>query len=225
MITVLHFCHPVQSVIINSGFNVEMPMSTPIFIDEPLIVPYTPGEVLVRSSQVLGALSQGAHPNSASLETARQALLTALESGDQASLAQALQTAQQQLLEIYESVKEDSEVLASLGFPSAALLADEMSIEPVDVSKVNVTYTITGKQVLASISFPRAANAKFYWLHEVRHFTANPAERVEDPILESHSPLFDRVRLVPGKRILRIKSRNLSTSAMSDEFTLDVPQP
>ena len=128
-------------------------------------------------------------------------------------------------MEIYESAKEDAAALAALGFPAPALLADEMTIEPVDVSKVNVTYTICGRQVLASISFPRAANAKFYWLHEVRHFAANPEERVEDPILESHSPLFERVRLIPGKRILRIKSRNLSTSVLSEEFTIDVPQP
>lgn len=200
-------------------------MSTPIFIDEPLIVPYTPGEVLVRSSQVLGVLATSKSPHSAPLQAARQTLLEALENGDQPALAQALQTAQQQLVEIYESVKEDATALAALGFPAPATLADEMAIEPVDVSKVNVTYTISGKQVLASISFPRAANAKFYWLHEVRHFVANPEERVEDPILESHSPLFDRVRLIPGKRILRIKSRNLSTSVLSEEFTIDVPQP
>lgn len=200
-------------------------MSTPIFIDEPLIVPVTPGEVLVRSSQVLGALAADNTAHAIPLRTARQELLTALENGDTTATANALQAAQQQLLEIYNATREDSAALAALGFPAPQEIEDEMSIGTVDVQKVSVTHTIVGRQVLTSLAFPRAANAKFYWLHEVRHFVANPEERVEDPILESHFPLFERVRLVPGKRILRIKSRNLSTSAISEEFTIEVPQP
>lgn len=200
-------------------------MPTPIFIDEPLIVPVTAGEVLVRSSQVLGVLATGDKARAATLQEARQALLTALESGNATALAVALQAVQQQLLEIYHAAQGDAAALSEFGFPAPELLGDEMSIGAVDVQKVSVTFTITGKQILTSLAFPRAFNAKFYWLHEVRHFVDNPAERVEDPILESHFPLFERVRLVPGTRILRIKSRNLSTSALSEEFTIEVPHP
>jgi hypothetical protein len=200
-------------------------MSTPIFIDEPLIVPVTPGEVLVRSSQVLGALFAANSPHAAALQAARQELLAALEKGTPITRANALEAAQQQLLAIYNATKEDISTLAALGFPAPAEIEDEMNIGTVDVQNISVTHTIVGKQVHTSLAFPRAANAKFYWLHEVRYFAANPEERVEDPVLESHFPLFERVRMAPGKRILRIKARNLSTSAISEEFTIEVPQP
>ncbi len=200
-------------------------MSTPIFIDEPLIIPVTPGEVLVRISQVLGALAAGNAPLAAQLQAVRQELLTSLETGDASATATALQTAQELLREIYNTTKEDIPALAALGFPSPAQVEDEMWVGTVDIQKISVTHTIVGSQVHTSLSFPRAANAKSYWLHEVRYFAANPEERVEDPILQRHSPLFERVRFIPGKRILRIRSRNFSTDAITEEFTIEVPHP
>ncbi len=200
-------------------------MSTPIFIDEPLIVPVTPGEILVRSSQVLGGLPESNAAHTAPLQAARQELLIALEKGDATATANTLQTAQQLLLEIYEANREDTSTLAALGFPAPSEIEDEMSIGTVDIRQISVTHTIVGRQVHTSLAFPRAANAKFYWLHEVRYFVDNPEERVEDPLVQSQFPLFQRVRFIPGKKILRIRSRNLSTSAITEEFTIEVPHP
>jgi hypothetical protein len=196
------------------------------FIDEPMIVPPTVGETLETTTRVLGALSRGeAVTLSAVLRELRQELLSAIESDDTAQIGSTLRAAQGELAAIYESVQDNPAACAALGFPSPEFLSDPLNVGVVDVSKVYVTFTLQEKQMLTSLAFPRAANAKFYWLHEVRHFAENPDERVEDPILQSHVPLFDRVRLAPGMRILRIKTRNLSGWEVSEEFTVEVPQP
>lgn len=205
-------------------------MISPVFIDEPIIVPVTIGEVLTRIARVLGALSrlQGAgfdSENASSLQNSRDALQAALESGDHVAIASTLEKAQVQLQETFDCHKDDARVCSALGFPTPEVLAQSDTVAPIDVATVLATFTTQGKQMLVSIAFERAENAKSYWLHEVRHFSADPSERVEDAILECHAPLFDRVRLAPGTRILRVKSRNLSTSTLSEEFTVEVPSP
>lgn len=196
------------------------------FIDEPMIVPPTVGETLEIATRVLGALARGEALTLASvLRELRQELLNAVESDDAAQVGSTLYAVQSELAAIYESVKDNAAACAALGFPTPEFLSDAMNVGVVDTEKVIATFTIQNKQMLTSLTFPRVANAKFYWLHEVRHFAENPDERVEDPILQSRIPLFDRVRLAPGKRILRIKTRNASGRAISEEFTIEVPQP
>jgi hypothetical protein len=202
---------------------------TPL-IDEPMIVPPTVGETLETTTRILGALSRSdlgdETPMQAEvLRDLRQELLGAVESDDAAQVRSTLRAAQSELAALYESVQDNAAACVALGFPTPEFLSDPLNVGVVDVTKVCVTFTMQEKQMLTSLAFPRAANAKFYWLHEVRHFAENPDERVEDPILQSHVPLFDRVRLAPGTRILRIKTRNLSGWEVSEEFTVEVPQP
>lgn len=205
-------------------------MPTPIFIDELLIVPVTIGEALTEATRVLGVLAQQSTPvieaqQIEALQAAQHALLAAIGGDEAPARAAALQGVQQQLAGLYDAIKNDEAARAAFGFPAPEFIEAANAVEVVDVQKVSVTFTLQGRQMLTSIAFPRAAGAKAYWLHEVRHFAAKPEERVEDPILESHFPLFDRVRLAPGTRILRIKSRNPSSSAISEEFTIEVPVP
>lgn len=200
------------------------------FIDEPMIVPPTIGETLETTTRVLGALSRSESggdeiTQAEVLRDLRQELLDAIESDDTAQVGSTLRAAQSELAALYENVQDNAAACAALGFPTPEFLSDLMNIGIVDVKKVVVTFTLQGKQMLTSLAFPRVANAKFYWLHEVRHFAENPDERVEDPLIQTHVPLFDRVRLAPGTRILRIKTRNVSGWAISEEFTVEVPQP
>lgn len=200
------------------------------FIDESLIVPLTVGETLETTTRVLGALAQSAladveTSHADALRKARRALLEAVEKDDAAAVGSTLGHAQRALAELYEAVKTNAQICGALDFPTPEFLSDPMNVGIVDVEKIVVTFTLEGKQMLTSLAFPHAANANFYWLHEVRYFAENPDERVEDPILQSRLPIFDRVRLAPGKRILRIKTRNASGRAITEEFTLEVPQP
>ena len=199
------------------------------FIDEPMIVPPTIGETLETASRVLGALALSDLPaveatKVQELRDARNALISAIEA-DSAHEGSTLREVQKALSAFYQTVQDDEVACKVLGFQTAEYLSDLMNVGIVDVEKVITTFTIQDKQMLTSLSFPRAANAKFYWLHEVRYFEEDPSERVEDPILQSRLPLFDRVRLAPGKRILRIKTRNASGRAITKEFVVEVPQP
>jgi hypothetical protein len=210
--------------------NTDASLTDAPLIDEPMIVPPTVGETLETATRVLGALSRSDLGDDAATQAEvlcdlRQELLGAVESDDAARVGSTLRAVQSELAALYESVQDNAVACAALGFPTPEFLSDPLNVGVVDVSKVCVTFTIQGKQMLTSLAFPRAANAKFYWLHEVRHFAENPEERVEDPLLQSHVPLFDRIRLAPGTRILRIKTRNLSGWEVSEEFTVEVPQP
>lgn len=198
-------------------------MTSPLFIDEPLIVPPTSGETILRLSHLIGQLDGAAGRHIEPLRAARADLLNALETADHAAVGSTLLAAQQRLWELYQAVSENQTMCAALGFPTPDFSRDEMSIAPVDTSTVTATFTLIGKQILTSISFERAANATSYWLHEVRHFQDALEERVEDAVIEKSAPLFDRLRLPSGPRVLRIKSRNLSAWVLSDEFTVNVP--
>ena len=198
-------------------------MTSPLFIDEPLIVPPTTGEAVLRLSRLIGHLNGESSRHIDSLRAARTELIGALETGDQSAIGSTLLLAQQKLLNVYESVREDDAQCIALGFPTQSFMRDEMAIAPVDIETVTATFTLIGKQILTSLAFARAANATSYWLHEVRHFQDAPEERVEDAVIEKSAPLFDRLRLPSGPRVLRIKSRNLSAWVLSEEFTIDVP--
>ena len=200
-------------------------MNSSFFLDEPLVVPFTSGEVLVRLAQIIGTLERNSSAQLQSFQNAQTELLQAIKSGDHAATGSTLRRAQDELFGLYQSIQNDPQQCEKFGFPTADFIADEYSLGAVNVQTVTATFVLTGKQVLTSIAFERAANARFYWLHEVRHFADNPSERVEDPIIETSTPFFDRLRLAPGPRVLRIKARNLSTFALSDEFTVDVPFP
>lgn len=198
-------------------------MTPSLFIDEPLIVPLTPGETLVRLSQLAAHLDGDISRQIEPLRAARTELLNALEVDDQAAVKSTLYEAQQQLASLYEAVKDDETQCTTLGFPLPRFIDDALAIAAVDVATVTATFSLTGKQILTSLSFERAANAKSYWLHEVRHFQDSPEERVEDAVIENSAPLFDRLRLPSGPRVLRIKSRNPSAFVLSEEFTIEVP--
>ncbi len=199
------------------------PMNSPLFIDEPLIVPPTSGETILRLSRLIGQLDGEASRFIESLRAVRADLFNALEGGEQEAVGSTLLSAQQELWKLYQSVSEDEAQCVALGFPTVSFSRNEMAIAPVNVETVTATFTLIGKQILTSLSFERAANATSYWLHEVRHFQDNPQERVEDAVIEKSSPFFDRLRLPSGPRVLRIKSRNLSVWVLSDEFTIEVP--
>jgi len=200
-----------------------MSTTSSLFIDEPLIVPFTAAETIVRLSQLLAHLDGEISRQIEPLRAARNELLSAVETGDQAAIKSTLYASQQQLVALYEAVKTDEAQCVALGFPTPAFLADAYSIAPVNVESVTATFTLTGKQILTTLSFERAANARWYWLHEVSHFQDKPDERVEEAVIQNSAPLFDRLRLPSGPRVLRIKARNLSTSVLSDEFTIHVP--
>jgi len=199
--------------------------------DEPLISPVTPGAALCRLSEVLGAL---ARQNALSdwveaLRAARNELSGALEQGVPDGLANALRAAQEKLSACYSHVctlDEAAALCAVAGFPAPGKVAPSARfIGSVDPSTVQVSFTCFGKQVLTSFAFRDAPGATAYWLHEVRYIDNERSEwaRLEDPLVESYTPLFARVRLGAGTRHFRIEARNPHTSVISDEFTVEVP--
>ena len=198
-------------------------------IDEPLIVPITPGEVLIRLAQVTHII--GVRPGladasfTAALPHEQTRLLDALSKNDPAAIRAAQSTAQEALQALYRASEGSDDKLLALGFPTPAQLKEPTFIAAPDEKSISLTYTLCGKQVMTSLAFDRVAGATGYWLHVVRYWEEQgETQRIEDPILESAVPLFPRVRLAVGKQILRLKSRNLSVSAISNEFEIDVPQ-
>ena len=203
-------------------------MTSFLYSDEPIIIPVTPGEILVRLSRLIGRLNDSASDTAAaqieSLQSVRAEVLNALEGGDESAIASTLASAQKQLASFYESFQNDEARCETFGVPSPGSVAEATALASVDIETVTATFSLSGKQVLTSIAFERAAGATAYWLHIVRYWDENGVtQRVEDPVLESLAPLFPRVRLPVGKQILRLKSRNLSVSALSPEFTIEVP--
>ncbi|HEX9996565.1 MAG TPA: hypothetical protein VGB45_05425 [Abditibacterium sp.] len=203
----------------------------PFLSDEPSIAPPTPGAVLVRLSQVLGALKTS-EPHASSvpsmpekLASARQNLMTAIENGE--NLSGPFTAAQNALRELYAqtvSQNENDEIRANLllqlGFPDPRLAAAERVL-PVDVSTVVATHFKPEKQVFSTLSFAESHGATAYWLFEVRYFKG---ERLVDGVVENYAPQFSRVRLPVGTHNLIIESRNPHYIARSEEFTLEVPQ-
>ena len=207
--------------------------------DEPLICPVTPGAALWRLCEVIGALARqetlpGAQPEALSdwldgLRAARDELCAALEQGAPEGLGSALRAAQEKLAACYDHVctlGEAEALCGALGFPAPGKMKPAARfIEAVDLATVQVTFTRFGRQVLTNFAFRDAPGATAYWLREVRYIDGERSEwaRLEDPLVESYTPLFPRVRLGAGTRYFRIESRNPHASAVSDEFTIEIP--
>lgn len=193
--------------------------------NEPRVVPVSPGQVLVRLSEIIGAArhaSSNVFPDGTNLlETARQTLLDAVESGDREARIIAFEAAQNALMQTHDAVLKAESVeenLKLLGFPSASSAIGE--VQKVDVSSVLATFAQPQKQVFMTLSFDDAPGAIAYWLRETRVIGE---EEVHDDLIENFAPVFQRVRLAPGAHRLRIESRNLHQIALSDEFTIVIP--
>jgi hypothetical protein len=198
-------------------------------IDEPLITPYNPGEAVVRIAQLTGALT--ASPQNAAsgnhlaaLDAAQAQLIRAVADASPEAIRSALATAQSAISAVYDEFSSHEALLQALGFPLPSQVADPYFIAAPDEKSVVATYTLRGKQVLTSLAFNYCPGATGYWLHNVRYWQEDgEVQRIEDPIISSNVPIFPRVRLPIGKQVLRLKSRNLSVSAISDEFEIEVP--
>jgi len=184
--------------------------------DEPLIRPVTAGTALVRLSEVLGALKRHstllmALPNGIldELQKRREALLTAVEEGSSKSLESTFIAAQTTLQQLHETIFQSSgkaeaaQHLVALGFPDPTQSGE---VQPIKISSLLITFSRPKKQVLTTFAFREAAGAMAYWLHEIRFLRD---ERLEDPIVQSYAPLFQRVRVAPP----------------SEEFSFKVPEP
>jgi hypothetical protein len=197
-------------------------------LDEPLVLPTTPGETLMRLCQIRGALPPAHAAFAPAIEAARTALMQALESGAQEggheSIAAKFTAAQTLMIQLYNAVQGDDTARRVLGFPTPEQIADPCFIVAPDPKTVLTTFTLHGKQVLTSLAFDRALGATAYWLHIVRYWTENgKTQRTEDPSQQSPAPLFARLKLPVGPQILRLRSRNPSASAISEEFQIEVP--
>jgi len=207
----------------------------PFLSDEPSIAPPTPGAALVRLSQVLGimrsrdcggATTSNAVPNfTEKLASARGGLLEALESGT--NLGTAFQNSQNTLRQLYQNLAQNAENddaraenLLRLGFPDPRTMSDASPVSPVDVRGVVATHFKPQRQVFTTLCFGEAHGATAYWLFEIRTWNG---ERFVDAVVENYAPQFSRVRLLVGKHVLMIESRNPHRAARSDEFELEVP--
>lgn len=196
--------------------------------DEPLICPVSPGAALSRLSEVIGALERHqAGEHTLLLRAAREELMAALESGAPEATSAALVAAQQKIIACYEALT-DAELCADAKFPPPGQVSyRKRHLEVVDLSSVQMTFARFGKQIMASFAFRDAPGATAYWLREIRYIDDERTEwaRLEDQVVQSTTPLFSRVRLPPGTRHFRIESRNPSGSVVTDEFTIEVPNP
>ncbi len=191
--------------------------------DEPLICPIAPGSALARLCEVIGAFENDDETDV--LRAAREELVTALESGAQDAITQALRHAQDVLISFYQAGSE--EFCAAAGFPPPGKVTHRARhLEPVDLTSLQVTCARFGKQVMVSFAFRDAPGATAYWLREVRYIDNERAEwaRLEDQVVQSLAPLFSRVRLPSGTRHFRIEARNPSGGIVTDEFTIEVPE-
>lgn len=199
------------------------------FLDEPLIVPTSPAEALTRLLLVRGILERDAQLAKElnvedAIHTAQASLTAALVSGVASQIQGALAQSQDALSTLFAQLHEDNARLLALGFPTQEQLRDPFALATPNAQSVLSTFTLNGKQVLTSLAFDRVAGATAYWLHIVRYWENDEkAERIEDPVLESALPFFARVRLPVGTQTLRIKARNPSTSCLSEEFSIEVP--
>ena len=208
-----------------------MKTSLQIFPDEPLVAPVTAGGAVRRLSEAAGVLTRrGVLTNwSQRLRERREALIAALETGSGPQVTVELQAARDCLFALYGEVSaldEGEELCAALGFPAPdAIQASKRFVQPVDLDSMVVTFSRCGKQVMANFDFREAPGATAYWLHEVRYIDGERSEwsRLEDDLYESCSPMFHRLRLAPGMHYFRIMARNPQSSAMTDEFPVDVP--
>ena len=202
--------------------------------NEPRVVPITPGQVLVRLSEIIGAVKKQPSLGQAisdgtihNLEAARQNLMSAIEAGDREARRTSFENAQRLLMKTYEVIAqpgtwnadEAAQNFKAFGFPDP--LQEHGSVETVDVSTVLATFTQPERQVFMSLSFDDAPGAIAYWLRETRVIAG---EEIHDYLIENYAPVFQRVRLATGPHRFRIQSRNLHEQVLSDEFTIVIPE-
>lgn len=197
--------------------------------EEPLVLPYTLGAALERLSHIRGAIARdtqlaAALPDATAehLHGAREALLLALEAGDQATRQNALGAAQKYIRQIYETLSQpglfenSAPIFTALGFPDP--LDDKLV--PVDVFTVVTTFSRPNRQMFTTIAFEHSPGARGYRLRETRRIEG---EDFVDDTLESLTPVFRRARLPIGTHRLAIESRNASGFVLSPEFEIVVP--
>ncbi|HEX8237835.1 MAG TPA: hypothetical protein VF600_17975 [Abditibacteriaceae bacterium] len=202
-------------------------------IDEPTVIPVSPGAAITRLSQVAGALRKNSEIAAALpaetatlLRSRRDALLQALENDEPGAVEAALRDAQKTLRQIYETVSQPGlwtpeqapSVFAALHFPDPLV----RGVQPVDASRVIATFACPRNQVLTTLSFEDAPGSIAYWLREIRTIEAT-GEILDDAMVENYAPVFHRLRIAPGVRRFRIESRDASNIAVSDEFEITVP--
>jgi hypothetical protein len=202
--------------------------------DEPTVVPVSPGSAIARLSQVAGVLRKNSTIAAAlpagtneQLQARRDALLTALENDEQGAIEAALREVQNRLREMYETLAQPGlfspeqapGVFAALRFPDPL----QRRVQPVDASRVIVTFACPRSQVLTTFSFEDAPGSIAYWLREIRTIERS-GEILDDALLQNFAPVFHRVRIAPGVRRFRIESRDNSQIAVSDEFEITVPE-
>ena len=200
--------------------------------EEPLVTPYTPGALLERLAFLRGTLKRHADiaaalPDTTSqhLREAADAIELALESGDGAIVQKALLTAQNYLRQLHETVSQPglwpeervSGVFQDLRFPDPL----NKEVAAVDIKTVLVTYSMPRRQMLTTLAFEHAPGAVGYRLRETRFING---EDVEDEMIASLTPIFRRVRIPAGEHRLCIESRDDSGIALSEEFTITVPE-
>ena len=201
--------------------------------EDPLVNPYSPGECLARLARLRGALLReswlaAALPPDvpAMLGQATEALTLALESGDGPTVTRAHEAAGAYLRQLHEIAcqpalwnGETSRALAALGF-SDPLAPSPLA--PVDVSTVVATHSQPERQTMTTLAFEHAPGAKAYRLITTRFIEG---EDVHDDTMTCLAPVFRRMRIPPGTHRLRIEARDHSGTAMSEEFTIEVPAP
>ena len=201
--------------------------------EDPLVNPYSPGEALARLARLRGVLAREAWiasalpaDSDAALKEAFDKVTGALESGDVEVLEAANASAAASLQKLYDAVcrpnlwdGQGGCAFAELAFSDPA--ADSL-LCPVDVSTIVATHSQPERQVMTSISFEHAPGAKAYRLLTTRFIED---EDVHDDTITSLSPVFRRMRIPAGTHRLRIEARDHSGTAMSDEFTIVVPEP
>jgi hypothetical protein len=202
-------------------------------IDEPTVIPVSPGAAVTRLSQVVGALQKNTDLAAAlpaqtttQLRSQRDALLRALENDEPRAVEAALRDAQKTLRQIYETISQPGlwspeqapPVFASLHFPDPLV----RGVQPVDASRVIATFACPQNQVLTTLSFEDAPGSIAYWLREIRTIEAT-GEILDDAMVENYAPVFHRLRIAPGVRRFRIESRDSSKIAVSDEFEITIP--
>jgi hypothetical protein len=202
-------------------------------IDEPTVIPVSPGAAVARLSQVAGALQKNADiaaalpsETAAQLRSQRDALLQALENDAPNEVEAALRAAQVSLRQVYEAISQPGlwtveqapAVFAALRFPDPLV----NGVQPVDASRVVATFSCPRKQILTTLAFEDAPGSIAYWLREIRTIEAT-GEILDDHMVENYAPVFHRLRIAPGVRRFRIESRDSSKIAVSDEFEITIP--
>lgn len=202
-------------------------------IDEPTVIPVSPGAAVARLSQVIGALQKNTQIAAAlpaetatQLRNNRDSLLRAMENDEPNEVEAALRNAQVSLRQVYETISQPGRwspeqapaVFAALRFPDPLV----KGVQPVDASRVVATFSCPRNQILTTLAFEDAPGSIAYWLREIRTIEAT-GEILDDAMVENYAPVFHRLRIAPGVRRFRIESRDSSKIAVSDEFEITIP--